>query len=74
MMIKKKKKKPEPEKQKESSNKSTPSPLSEQKQIKFQNNNNIIGGFDIQYIRKFYSDKDFIRKNAGLLPCENIEN
>ena len=76
MMSNKKKKKSEPEKIKDSSsNQSTPSPIKEQKPIKFQNNNNnIIGGIDIQYLRKFYQDKDFIKKLACLLPCENIEN
>ena len=28
----------------------------------------------IAYLNKFYSDKSFIRQNAKLLPCEEIEN
>ena len=28
----------------------------------------------IAYLNKFYTDKSFIRQNAKLLPCEEIEN
>ena len=28
---------------------------------------------NIAYLKKFYNDKEFIKENAELLPCENIE-
>ena len=51
-------KKEEPKKENDTSRKST----------------SFVDGFDINYIRKFYTDKEFITKNCNLLPCEKIEN
>ena len=74
-----------PKKKNKEQNSSTPNPSTSQNKIeiklpndsskkeKSNNNSSKNLSFDFEYIKKFYSDKNFIRENSNLLPCENIE-